>query len=710
MLSVPISTALGVLFILAGGAAVWLILDSSRRTHDQTARERAIRAHRIAGYLFIALFAFMMYIMASRLGQGSEDLPMRTMLHIGIAVVLLPLLFFKILIARYYRGYTAILAPLGLTIFTFSVLLIISAAGPQALRTLHNDISPQDIATDPDKVDLRAAAGLMQQRCTHCHALERVTAARKDPQGWLQTVKRMRAMPQSDIWESEAKVILSYLLAEQSTGSSAAGEAAAGGKQLVDSYCGRCHSLDRVYQSSKSPAAWRAIMTRMTAYSRGTKSAFSAREGERILEFLSAKQHPQEAPANTVRDAAFSEPSAATSAPEPPEPGGDPLPRPAVAVSAAIALCCGALVWRRPKSPAPQAAATLPAARAPTAVAPKAKSMLLELARIERQTHDSVTLRFRIAGNDGFRARPGQFLSFDWLFDGQKISRCYSISSSPTQAGFVEITVKRQPQGCVSKFLNDRSLPGLTVEAAGPFGQFYFDEKQHKKIAMFAGGSGITPFVSMLRYIDDLCLDTEATLFYTVRTPQDIIFDRELERLEKRLPNFRRVVVATRADSTWHGPTGYLRPELVQRHLGELDSYTCFMCGPLPFMNHVRNVLLSLDVDPQKIHQESFGGGQAAPAKESPAAIEAPAASVEFARSGKTCAVSNNRTLLETAELNGISIPFSCRQGQCGTCATRLLGGQVEMEREDGLQPAQKAQGFILPCMARPQGDVRLDA
>src|SRR5205807_5794603 len=143
--------------------------------------------------------------------------------------------------------------------------------------------------------------------------------------------------------------------------------------------------------------------------------------------------------------------------------------------------------------------------------------------RTGRLTHDGIRLRYHITQAGTLRARPVQFLTFDWLLDGQKLARCYSISSSPTQTGFVEITVKKQPEGCVSAFLNERAPNGLTVEASGPSGRFCFDERQHKSIVLFAGGSGITPIISMLRYIDDLCLDTQATLFYSVRAQRDII-------------------------------------------------------------------------------------------------------------------------------------------------------------------------------------------
>src|SRR5260370_36799264 len=247
----------------------------------------------------------------------------------------------------------------------------------------------------------------------------------------------------------------------------------------------------------------------------------------------------------------------------------------------------------------------------------------------------------------------------DWLIDGQKLARCYSISSSPTQTGFVEITVKKQPQGRVSAFLNERAPDGLTVEATGPSGRFCFNEHQHKRILLFAAGSGITTIISILRYIDDLCLDTKATLFYSVRTQRDIIFEPELERLKERLANFQQVIVLTRPESGWTGWTGHLSREFIIQRLGEIGERTFFLCGPEAFMDHVKGILLSLGIDEQSIIQESFGGKRVSAQTE-----EAAAGVIEFTRSNRTCAFPAGGTLLETAEMNGIHLPYGCRQGQ----------------------------------------------
>jgi ferredoxin-NADP reductase len=384
---------------------------------------------------------------------------------------------------------------------------------------------------------------------------------------------------------------------------------------------------------------------------------------------------------------------------------------PTIGVGVLIAALFGLLVWSRPQ-PAQAMTGQSPSAAIEharnTPLPVSRKPLVLQLVRTEKQTHDSVSLRFRVTGAEGFRGRPGQFFTFEWLLDGQKLARSYSISSSPTQTGFVEIAVKKQPEGHVSRFLNERAAIGLTVEARGPLGRFCFQENEHKKIALFAGGSGITPLISILRYIDDLCLDTKATLFYSVRAPRDIIFERELELLKQRLPNFQLVIVVTKPDAGWTGPTGRLDRGLVIERLGDVSDLTFFLCGPDGFMNHVKDLLISLGVDTPKILQERFGGktGSATVA----VYTEAPSGSVEFAKSNKRAAIFAGQSLLEVAEANGIEIPYSCRQGQCGTCVARLLQGEIQMDHEDGLDPALKAQGYVLTCVARAQGEVRLDA
>ena len=333
------------------------------------------------------------------------------------------------------------------------------------------------------------------------------------------------------------------------------------------------------------------------------------------------------------------------------------------------------------------------------------KSLItLLLTQVEQQTHDARTLRFKILKERRLCAKPGQFLTFQWTINGQRVPGSYTISSSPTHEDYVEITAKRMENGRVSVFLNERAKPGLEVEASGPYGRFYFDETYHKSIVLIAAGSGITPMMSMLSYIDDLKLMNPVTLLYCVRTDEDIIFRNELVRLGKSLPNFKYEVCLSRPGPAWNGRSGRVTEEFVSQHMTDLDSPTFFLCGPRGFMDNAHQILSSLGINEDRILQESFGEGKS-PTEYVPAegrTVER----VVFIHSDKVCQVPAGCTLLEVAEKNGVQIPYGCRLGLCGTCSTRVLSGTVQMDVEDGLTTEQKNAGYVLPCVSRVKGTV----
>jgi ferredoxin-NADP reductase len=378
----------------------------------------------------------------------------------------------------------------------------------------------------------------------------------------------------------------------------------------------------------------------------------------------------------------------------------------------AVCLVQGALVFKKRKQSASVESSDISKIPArPTSLAnlEKAKDpMNLLLAHITQQTHDTKTLRFQVPKERRFRAKAGQFLSFQWTIDGRRITRSYTISSSPTYNDYVEITPKRLENGCVSAFLNDRAKPGLSVQATGPYGRFYFNETLHKSIVLIAAGSGITPMISMLRYIDDRKMSTPVTLLYCARTAADIIFQNELARLRQSLPNFKYEVCLSRPDPTWSGQSGHLTREFVSQHVIDPSSLTFFLCGPQGFMINARQILLDLGVNQVQILQESFGESKRSPEsrpREGPLGE-----TVVFIRSEKVCQIAERSTLLDVAERNDVQIPYGCREGLCGTCATRVLSGTVQMDIEAGLTEEQKNAGYVLPCVGRAEGTVVLVA
>src|SRR5579863_7080070 len=215
MINSSVSVWLGITFVLIGGINVWLILQSSARVKSAKASSRLIAAHRVGGYVFIALFCVMAYFMVARLGDVSGSAPSTTMIHLTLAMVLSPLLFVKVLVARYYKSYYSVLMPLGLVIFVLSFVLIGITAGPSlAHQARMQTVSLASIDLPPAAIDINLAAKRMEERCSKCHNLDRIAGARKDARGWLTTVNRMRALPDSGISADDARIIITYLASQ----------------------------------------------------------------------------------------------------------------------------------------------------------------------------------------------------------------------------------------------------------------------------------------------------------------------------------------------------------------------------------------------------------------------------------------------------------------------------------------------------------------
>jgi len=707
MLTTPISLALGFAFILVGGINVWLVLEAWSRFKTANVSSRMLAMHRIGGYVFIGLFCVMAYFMVARLRGGSADTSATVTIHLALAMILSPLLFIKVLIARYYKNQHGLLMPVGLTIFVLAFVLIASTAGPYLAR----GSKLAQVSIDPEHlpavtIDLNQASDLIERRCSKCHALDRVAGARKDAQGWIATVNRMRGMTGAGISESDAQTIISYLVSQNRLKGSVTTVKMEVARALVDQRCNRCHSLDRIYSAVETPDHWREIVPRMASYAAGSTGALQPEEEQQIIEYLSATQTPEGVAQRKAQAATppAAGPSVITeSAPTAPVSEPSPYDRKTILFVSLVCLASVGLVVRRPRN---RAAATAKASLPDKALTPLAPRLpispfILQLVQRTPQTPDSTTLRFAVSSDQRLAARPGQFLTFSFLFDGKKETRCYSICSSPARSGYVEITPKRVPGGCVSIFLNNRAEIGMTVEATGPFGQFCLSPAD-QKIVLLAAGSGITPIMAMLRYLDDLCIDTHATLLYCVRTREDVMFRQELEQLKGRLKNFQYHVLLSQPDADWRGARGHISRAFITKSVPDLEARVFFLCGPPPFMDAARGILTDLGIAPEYIRQETFGGAGAGP---KPASAGADTGfTVEFAISGKTARVREGQSILEAAGEAGVEIPSACRQGQCGTCKTRLLSGEVQMSAERGLDQESKARGFILTCVGHANG------
>ncbi len=753
MLATSLSVVLGVVYLLVGIITVLLIFQASTRLKDKGANSWLVQGHRIGGYVFILLFCVISYFMVIKIKDLPDELALRPMIHMLLAMLLVPLMFIKVLIARYYKTYYSVLMPLGLIIFSLSFVIVAMAVTPYFLRKATiKDVPLESVDLGTNKIDVEAAQALMQKKCSKCHGLDRVLGIQKDPKGWLASVNRMRSLPGSAINESDVSAIVSYLVSQNPAIDEKGQMSAKGmlevGKSLVDNRCNRCHELDRTYKATKSPEEWQSTVSRMVGYAEGN-SLFKAGDDQTIISFLSKTQTPQAVKEKTelVSKASSSAKASMSGEVKPVSSPNNrdkessfPISPSGLVGIVLIGSIFGLLMYKRPGeakdiafpklTPRTDPIAEIRAKKRTSDSDNKKDSITLKLSRIKQETHNVKTLRFALPLGESITARPGQFLTFNWVINGQKAVRCYSISSSPTQTAYIEITVKRADKGYVSVFLNDLAEVGLSVEVKGASGQFYFDENQHKKLVLIAAGSGITPMMSILRYIEDRGLTTDITLIYSVGTSKDIIFEKELERLAQTLPNFKPIITLTNEDdsSNWAGAKGRVSRALIENKVNNLSGSIFFICGPNTFTQATKEILQSLSIPSQQIKIESFGGKPLNPPSLEPSAPGAALANepslsevednpsrsdgkqlIKFSRSNKTSTIATDSTLLEVAEMNGVSIPFSCRQGQCGTCATRLIKGEVAMDTENGLDPHLKEQGYVLTCVGYAKSKVILD-
>lgn len=336
----------------------------------------------------------------------------------------------------------------------------------------------------------------------------------------------------------------------------------------------------------------------------------------------------------------------------------------------------------------------------------------LRVARIFQETVSVKTFRLApLAGEElPFAFEPGQFLTIAVNAGAKVVKRSYSIASSPCCHGWCEITVKHAPGGVVSGHLHEQVKVGDILEAAGPYGRFTFRGHEARDVVMIAGGVGITPLMSSLRFLTDQSWSGEIWLIYACPRFEDVIFREELDYLAKRHPNLHVTLVLEEPSASWSGALGFVTAELLTRTVPDLGTRRIHLCGPPPMLEAMEKVFARLGVTPEQVHTELFLTPEV---RRTPAVEAAPAslvATCSFSRSGKKAPLPPDKTVLEAAEAVGVAIDYSCRQGFCGVCKVRLLAGQVTMEVDDGLTPADRAEGLVLACQARAGTDVTVEA
>ncbi|WP_432826824.1 2Fe-2S iron-sulfur cluster-binding protein [Dactylosporangium sp. CA-092794] len=330
----------------------------------------------------------------------------------------------------------------------------------------------------------------------------------------------------------------------------------------------------------------------------------------------------------------------------------------------------------------------------------------MRVAAVRRETPDAVTIVLR--GDDPVHFRSGQFFTLVAEVDGQVVRRAYSASSTPG-ATTLEVTVKHVPGGAFSAYANRRLRKGDRVEVRGPSGRFAL-EPGDGDLVMIAAGSGITPMMSIIRTTLSGPGHARLALLYGNRSESATLFARELNRLRRRHPD--RLTVThrlTRPAPGWTGDQGRIDAESVERWLDGLTppaTARYYLCGPEPVLAAARAAITARGVPPERIHEERYTS-----AADDRADFATGPHELNIEQDGQriaTTVVEPGATLLDAGLAAGAPMPYSCTVGNCGECLVKLLAGEVRTSEPNCLTPHQRAEGWTLTCVGRPQSPVTL--
>ncbi|MCX5046371.1 ferredoxin--NADP reductase [Aldersonia sp. NBC_00410] len=322
------------------------------------------------------------------------------------------------------------------------------------------------------------------------------------------------------------------------------------------------------------------------------------------------------------------------------------------------------------------------------------------IVEVRDETADARTITFEWAGHEGYR--PGQFvtLRIPSVRTGF-VARSYSLSTSPGVDPRPAITVKRTHEGYGSNWLCDNAAAGMTIHLLPPSGVFTPHGWDHD-LHLFAAGSGITPVLSIIK----AALaehDGRVTLFYANRDVESVIFRELLDDLALRYPDRLRV------EHWLEDESGLPTADAVARHCTIPAGDEAFVCGPSPFMDLVEGTLTAAGVDHRHVHIERYVSltGDPFTLDTGQNSNTAESATVVVQLDGTTHTVECARTtrILDALLTTEVVAPYSCREGDCGSCVARLVSGEVNRGAGTALEPEDEADGYLLTCQATPAGD-----
>ena len=350
------------------------------------------------------------------------------------------------------------------------------------------------------------------------------------------------------------------------------------------------------------------------------------------------------------------------------------------------------------------------------------KRQYLKIAAVTERAEDCKTFTLVPNAEKGTKElayfAAGKYLTVFETIEGMNVTRAYSLSSSPKDSldGKYELTIKLVDGGLMSRFILDNWKVGTEVEVSAPEGHFdYQPLRDAKKVICLAGGSGITPFVSMANAIADGDEDFEMTLLYGSRNKDVIIFKDELDTIMAKCDKVKVIHVLSDKDADVSGDgfeSGFITADLIKKYAPDNENYSVFICGPQQMYDFLDKELEKLNLEKKFIRHEMFGEfhnpkTQADYPNDVPETVSITVTIQDVTR---TVTGSSNDSVMQILEKNKISVPARCRSGECGFCHSHLLSGKVYVPKHlEYRRLADFKFGCIHPCCSFPLTDLVID-
>ena len=344
-----------------------------------------------------------------------------------------------------------------------------------------------------------------------------------------------------------------------------------------------------------------------------------------------------------------------------------------------------------------------------------AKFHSLIVTKVEKTIRDAIVVSLEpLDDAQVFDFTQGQYLTFRQIVEGTELRRSYSICAGKGES--LKVSIKRVDGGAFSNWANDRLTPGMQIDGMAPMGNFHtaIEPEVHKKYIAFAGGSGITPVLSILQTTLTLEPYSEFCLVYGNRDVNTIMFKEELEDLKNQFMSrltILHVLETGAADiDLFHGRVDEEKCHLLFKHwvdIGAVD--TAFICGPEPMMQGIAKALRAHGLPDERIKFELFAAAQQGrldQRKKVDASTYKPTElSIIIDGIKHQITMETDQSILEAALDHALDAPFSCKAGVCSTCRCKVGAGEVEMVANHALEDYEIEQGYVLACQAYPKSE-----